>query len=227
MSEEENAALVVKEGMKQIFAPYHDLISKLLGPAATEVGLSWGDSVKVWRLERQLRLLKEVKRMLDVTSGEIKPIAPRLFFPVFEAASIEDDDEMQTRWAALLANEATSFESVHPSFVEILKQLAPADAQLLDKIFDWCESRHTRTIEWWMVTPLSQRQQRDEEALANLVRLGLVVSDYNLVAGQKQLKFVGGQAEVLATPKLKEDSQLCDVAIRFVKACRAPVGSGA
>lgn len=50
MSDEENAALVVKEGMKQFFAPYHDLINKLLGPAATEVGLSWGDSIKVWRL---------------------------------------------------------------------------------------------------------------------------------------------------------------------------------
>lgn len=71
--------------------------------------------------------------MLDAASSEIKPIAPRLFFPVLEAASIEDNDEMQTRWAALLANEATSVGSVHPSFLEILRQLALEDARLLDK----------------------------------------------------------------------------------------------
>src|SRR5689334_634388 len=74
------------------------LRDKLLGPAATEVGQSLVDSVKVWRLRRQLRLFHEVKRMLEATTNEIKPIATRLFFPVLEAASVEDDDEMQTRW---------------------------------------------------------------------------------------------------------------------------------
>jgi len=222
MTDEDNAALVVKEGMKQLFAPYHELINKLLGPAASEVGLSWGDSMKVWRLNRQLRLLGEVQRMLDSASGQIKPIATRVFFPVLEAASIEDDDEMQTRWAALLANEATDVGSVHPSFIEIMKQLAPGDARLLDKIFDWCESKHTRTIEWWLVYPRSERQQREDEALENLVRLGLVVTDYNLIGGDQHLKLVGMSPQIVSTPKLKEDSQLSDLAVRFVQACRVP-----
>lgn len=222
MPDEDSGALVVKEGMKQLFAPYHDLINKLLGPAASEVGLGWGDSMKVWRLKRQLRLLEEVRRMLDGTSSEINPIATRVFFPVLEAASIEDDDEMQTRWAALLANEATDVGSVHPSFIEIMKQLAPEEARLLDKVFDWCESKHTRTIEWWLVYPRSERQQREDEALQNLVRLGLVVSDYSLIDGEHRLKLAGMSPQIISTPKLKEDSQLSDLAVRFVQACRLP-----
>jgi hypothetical protein len=50
----------------------------------------------VWRFKRQLRLLQEVKRLVEGSGQEVTPIATRLFFPVLEAASIEDDDEMQT-----------------------------------------------------------------------------------------------------------------------------------
>jgi Abortive infection alpha/Protein of unknown function (DUF2806) len=205
MTDEENAALVVKEGMKQLFAPYNDLINKLLGPAVTEIGLSLGDSRKVWRFKRRIRFVQEVKRMIDQSGKDIKPLATRLFFPVFEAASIEDDDEMQTRWAALLANEATNVGSVHPSFVEILKQLAPDDARMLDRIVDWCEFRDTRTIQWWQFNPRNEGQQKEYESLDNLVRLGLVVSAY-----------------VVETQKLKSDNQLSEFAVRFVAACRAP-----
>jgi hypothetical protein len=222
MTDEENAALVIKTGIEQLFSPLKDLIGKLLGPAATEVGFSFRDSARVWRFERQIRLLQEVKRLLDHSGKDIKPIATRLFFPVLEAASVEDDDEMQTRWAALLTNEAITERSVHPSFIEILKQMAPGDARLLDKMYDWCESRHTRKMEWWTVCPPSQRQQQDEEALENLFRLGLVVTDYDLIDSNRHLKIVGGQPQIFSTPKLKQDFRLTDIAVRFVQACRAP-----
>jgi hypothetical protein len=152
----------------------------------------------------------------------MKPVATRLFFPVLESASIEDDDEMQTRWAALLANEAICVGSVHPSFIETLKQLAPDDARLLDRIFDSCKTRRTRTIEWSVVFPPGQRRQLDEEGFENLVRLGLVALDYDLIEGGKQLKLLGSHAQVVSNPKLKEDYILSDVAVRFVEACREP-----
>ena len=206
MADEENAAPAIKTGIEQMLLPLQKLVDKLLGPAATEVGLSLSDSLKVWRFKRQIRLLQEVKRLLDQSGQDIKPIATRLFFPALEAASIEDDDEMQTRWAALLANEAISVGSVHPSFIDILKQLAPGDARLLDRISDSCTSTNTHTIQWWMISPRSQPEQRerDQGAIGNLVRLGLVVTDYDLVDTNRQLKIVGGHAQLLSTPKLKE-----------------------
>ncbi len=82
MTDEENAALAIKTGVEQLFIPLHQLLDKLLGPAATEVGLSLGDSVKVWRFKRQVRLLQEVQRLVEKTNKEIGPIATRLFFPV-------------------------------------------------------------------------------------------------------------------------------------------------
>lgn len=220
MTDEDNAELVVREGMKQFFAPFSDLLTRLLGEAASEVGLGFRDSVKVWRFKRQTRLLQEVERFIKQSGRDIKPVPPRLFFPIFDAASIEGDDEMQSRWAALLANEATS-GSVHPSYIEMLKQMSPEDARLLDKIYDWCESRHTRVIEWWILSPRNEQYQSDEESLHNLLRLGLVDANYDLIDGKKQLKFVAGNPQILSTPQLKQDFYFTGIAVKFVEACRA------
>jgi len=217
MSDEE---IVIKTGIEQMFAPLQRLLDQLLGPAATEVGLSLNDSVKVWRFKRQLRLLQEVKRLVDESGKEVKPVATRLFFPVLEAASIEDDDEMQTRWAALLANEATDVGSVHPSYLDVLRQLAPADARLLDKLCDWCKRNNNRRQLFSGDYIHGKDRDIDEilksggNSLDNLVRLGLVQTEYNL---DQQYSEEG---------RIPLDLQswwfLTDFAVRFVSACRAP-----
>jgi hypothetical protein len=91
---------------------------------------------------------------------------------------------MQTRWAALLANEATNIGSVHPSFIDILKQLSPDDARLLDKVCDKCERNTSRRVR--PVNKFSQDYEMEsilkphEDSLENLVRLGLMQSEYDL-----------------------------------------------
>ncbi|MGC1645583.1 MAG: Abi-alpha family protein [Candidatus Sulfotelmatobacter sp.] len=223
MSDEENAALVIKTGIEQMFVPLHQLLDKLLGPAATEVGLTLGDSVKVWRFKRQVRLLEEVKRLIEHSGKDIKPIATRLFFPVLEAASIEDDDDIQTRWAALLANEATRVGSVHPSFIDILRQLAPDDARLLDQIYDKCERNNNRKVrptgsvvhDWEMGNILKSH----EGSLENLVRLALIQADYEME--DRQMGILAGHT-FNPPAQLKSWYELADFAVRFVSACRAP-----
>ena len=230
MTDEENAALMIKTGVEQLMRPLQDLVEKLLGPAATDIGLSLGDSTKVWRFKRQLRLLKEVQRQLDESGLKINPVATRLFFPVLEAASIEDDDDMQTRWAALLANEATNVGSVHPSFVEILKQMAPDDARLLDKLYDACKLNRTRRVTPWVNFQMTyaecERRQaageNPEPAFNNLIRLGLIQPNYKVLDRPKGLKIVAGQPQLIGSAELKEEYELSEVAFKFVEACRAP-----
>jgi hypothetical protein len=226
MNDEENAALVIRSGIEQAFLPLQKLVDQLLGPAATEIGLSLGDSLKVWRAKRRIHLFQKVQRFVNQSGADIKPVATRLFFPILEAASIEDDDEMQTRWAALLANEALATGSVHPSFIDILKQLAPEDARLLDKVFDWSEAHPGHPLQWWLIDRKQQQGETNEVPVSNLVRLGLIVSDYTLMEGEKKLKFVGTSPQVVSTPELGQRQKLSAVAINFVKACRGPRGAG-
>jgi hypothetical protein len=219
MGDAESAALAISESIKQLFQPFQELLQQLLGPAATEVGGSFGDSLKVWRLKRQVQLLGKVKSMTE--GKDINSVAPRLFFPILEAASIEADDVMQERWAALLANEAVNTDSVHPSFVEILKQMSPSDARLLDKLYDWGKENGTVKLQWWLHKPKLDDQELT--TLQRLFRLGFVEATYDLEPGEQHIRIMAGEPQVLRSdPKLNEHYTLTVFGLQFVEGCRAP-----
>ena len=131
----ELAKEAVEETVKQLFAPVQGVMRRLLGPAVTEVGLSFGDSARVWRFERAVKLFEEVERIADAAHIDLRPVAPNLIFPILDAASLADDD-LQEKWAALLTNAATTnfATEVLPSFSDVLKQLTPAEVRFLDKV---------------------------------------------------------------------------------------------
>jgi len=134
----ELAKEATKELVKQTLAPVQEIVRELSGPAATEVGLMLGDFFRVWRLKRVVRYLEDVQQIASDAGLRLRPVAPRLLFPILDAATLEDDVELHRRWVALLTNAArTDFESdILPSFPDILKQLTPAEAQFLDEIHD-------------------------------------------------------------------------------------------
>jgi Abortive infection alpha len=125
------------ELVKQTLAPVQEIVRKVSGPAATEVGLMFGDAVRVWRLKRAVRYLEDVREVASKAGLRLKPVAPRLLFPILDSASLEDDQDLHRRWVALLANAArTDSDLVLPCFPDILRQLTPEEAQFLDRAYD-------------------------------------------------------------------------------------------
>jgi len=52
------------------------------------------------------------------------------------AGSMEEDNDLQDRWATLLANAAdAAFPPVPRAYVSILEDLSPFDAQILDRLY--------------------------------------------------------------------------------------------
>ena len=105
---------------------------------------------------------------------------------------------------------------MHPSYIDLLKQLTPDDASLLDKICDWCERNKTRKI----MSRYSYGGNRNEieriineggDSFENLFRLGLIETDYGL-------------KQPWDRPNQELDSwyELSDFARWFVDVCRAP-----
>jgi Abortive infection alpha len=139
----------LKESVKQTFAPVQDIMLKVSGPAATEIGLMLGDYFRVWRLKRMARLWADVQRVVLDTGLTLRPVAPRLLFPLLEAATLEDDEGLHMRWVALLTNAArTDFDSdILPCFPDILKQLTSGEAQLLDTAYDDATSNAEQRID--------------------------------------------------------------------------------
>lgn len=207
-----------------------DLLHRMMGPLADEIGESLGVWARRHRYKLALKMFQETQQMLKDAGITPKAVPPRLFVPILENASIEDDEELQSDWAALLANAAANASSVHPSFIEILRQLTPEDAQLLDKLYDSCVSKGTRRVTPWVDTAYVKRERRVEagenpiEPFQNLIRLGLIQDEYEIddrprAVDLKHTRF--GSAKVPPS-KLKSHDELTEFAMRFVLACRPP-----
>jgi hypothetical protein len=134
--QEEQGLELAKEGVKDLLAPVTDILRDLLGPASKEIGLGLGDSFRVWRLRRTVRLLEDVKQIASKAGLHLRPVAPATLFPLLEAASLEDNEDLHQRWVALLTNTATNPDDILPCFPDILRQLTPMEAQFLDRVYD-------------------------------------------------------------------------------------------
>jgi hypothetical protein len=217
------------EAVKQALQPVGDMLKKIVGPLADEIGEGMGVVAKHYRYRLAIKMYQKTERML--TDAGINPhaVPPRLFLPMIENASVQDDEGLHTRWAALLANAATSPDSVHPSYIEVLRQLTPKDAKLLDELYDSCVGKRDRTVQPWVGSVTwAERERRvaagenPEEQFQNLTRLGLIATEYELDANKIKvgLDRFGRGAKIDA--KLDSDDYLTDFAMRFVQACRAP-----
>src|SRR5580698_4899288 len=126
---------LVKSGFEAVMKPISELIEKIAGPAAEELGLTLQDSVRVYRAKRQLRLLQKTKEMLDKVKADPQRVPLKALLPIIEHGSNEEDDALQDRWAALLANIAIRGMTI-PAAPDILRQLTPYDVLLLQMCYD-------------------------------------------------------------------------------------------
>ncbi|HWW02981.1 MAG TPA: Abi-alpha family protein [Candidatus Acidoferrum sp.] len=160
------------------------LLKKFLGPAVEEIGEILADRVRVVRLRRQLALLRKADQIVADAGFSLKAVNLRVLFPLLEAAAVEDDEEMAERWASLLASaaNASNRDALEPAFIEILKQLAPSHAFLLDVFYDQIKSKQIPPAQWPEKGPalnelrtfLKKEIPEFDVAVENLLRLNLV-----------------------------------------------------
>ncbi len=132
-----NDVFGVGKAVEKLADPVVDIIKKVAGPAAEEIGLTLQDSIRVYRAKRQYGLFKKMHDFVKESGYEPKHIPLKLLLPAMDYASVEEDDDLHTAWAALLANAADpDVERVPTSFADVLRQLAPCDARLLNGLCD-------------------------------------------------------------------------------------------
>ena len=84
--------------------------------------------------------------MLERRRPAPRYVPAKTLVPLLELAGLEDpdDEDMQARWTALLANAAAGDAAngeVLPSFPQILSELTPVEAQMLDWLAEEQERR--------------------------------------------------------------------------------------
>ncbi|HPT58197.1 MAG TPA: Abi-alpha family protein [Fervidobacterium sp.] len=202
-----------------------EFLGKIAGPAAEEVGLLLQDKVRIYRLGNQLKMLAKAQQMLNDAGVSPISVPLRTLLPLLEGAALEEEDDLSTKWATLLANAATpdSPVDVYPSFPHILSQLSPRDARVLDAIYDlalrlglrpgqWAERGGTRES---IMKVMGMSPEEFDLVTDNLIRLGLC-------SGQgMRLSFIDKKDQVFQL-KDKGIISITQLGYEFVTACRQP-----
>lgn len=164
-------------------------ISKFIaGPLEQGVGI-FEDKLKYIRWERQVRLMQRVEDFLRLSGLEAptRPVPMKIAIPIMQGATLEEDNTLQDRWAALLVNAGNSSFSgeIRRSYASILEQLTPLDAQILDVIYSlpFDQSQHAGIVTEELPDRARIPEDKEQEeikappeeviiTLSNLARLG-------------------------------------------------------
>ncbi len=121
---------VAKEGAK-------GFISAVLHEPGEALGGLIADFIKERRHANLINIAVRSKQRLDDAGVSPKAVPLSIIHPALEAASLEEDLNLQEIWANLLANAADprDINPVTPSFPAILKELSAREVKLLDTLF--------------------------------------------------------------------------------------------
>ncbi len=135
---------ITDEAVKLAPEVYKDLVQ----PSAKEVGVVAGRSVKallspvrgfLWGWEQIEKLVVDgvKKRLENIPEEQRKTPDPEIAVPLIQALSYTAQNEtLREMYLSLLANamDSSMENNVHPSFVELIKQMNSTDAKVFEKL---------------------------------------------------------------------------------------------
>lgn len=119
---------------------FGEFVGKIVGHPLVQAGGIVGDALGMVRIEMALRFKERVDRIMKERGLESpqRNIPLSVAYPLLEAATLEEDNELSEMFAQLLVNAVDSSYSnyVPKSFVETIKNMSPLEAKILKAMFD-------------------------------------------------------------------------------------------
>jgi hypothetical protein len=112
-------------------------LSAVLGEPATAFGSLFAEKINFRRFRNLVNRVVEAKRMLAEAGLSERDVPLSIIHPLLEAASLEEDPDLQKPWANLIANAADprQVNAVLPSFPTMLKELTYREARFLNSLY--------------------------------------------------------------------------------------------
>lgn len=128
---------VPKEATEVIKKESERFLAAVLGEPAKALGGLALDKINVRRHRNLVAITAEANRYLRDAGITAKQVPLNIIHPALEAASLEEDDDLQTIWAKLIANAADprNISPVLPCFPTTLKDLTSRDVKFLDALY--------------------------------------------------------------------------------------------
>jgi Abortive infection alpha len=217
-----------------------DVVKRLLGPTADRAGQTASDYFFGKRVEQGTSILVDGVQLAQDAGLEVQPVHRRILIPILEYGSWEEEPELRGLWAALLANAASPgpANKILPAFPEILRQLTPVQASILQWMYE--KKVEPDVPDWFPMWPDVARADiefrfalsHEDYALlvTDLERLNLIEPRRDIPAGasgttipmEKLLGLVVGRWN----SRVKYESiGFTTLGLRFIQACTPPQSS--
>ena len=177
--------------------------------------------MKPYRAKQQARLAEKTATMLQEAQLLPKAVRPKLLLTIFDNAGIEDDEDLHTMWAALLANAAVQAGSeieISPAFPEVLRQLSPTDALLMKSLFEIAQEEQFPSMNVGMWLDLCRRVPLTPDQIS--VSLQHLLHHYLIETDQTLLR-KSGHGGTIVEEKVTS-FKITPFGGMFVHACQAP-----
>lgn len=123
-------------------------LDKLIIPAVEETGLLLKDKVTLWRFKNQVKVINKTKSFCEKHNINPKTISLKLLCPLLEYSSLEEDENLQDKWAILLTNMVDSEQNIENHvFPYILSQISSNEFVFLEDVFDYKISKQIKLRE--------------------------------------------------------------------------------
>lgn len=226
MSDEEQLPAEAREVVREVLEFAREImdITRPLAPLGEEavgIALDWA---RYWRYRNALRIrdrVNELHRERGITTKV--PIPPRLGIPLLDAASMEDDPNLQELWAGLAANatDPNRRQDAKKIFTHVLSNIEPIDTTILDYLI-----KHHRSngkgeeikIEDVAAT-LGINSTKIQASLHNLARLGCLRAE----PPARHAAFTDMVGRVSTAPSIWSDEgdfHLTSLATELLEACK-------
>jgi hypothetical protein len=203
-------AEAIERGTREV----RELVQDFLSPVLKEAGQYLADRIKFNRINAAIRALQIAKEQVVSSGMEQKPVSLKILAPALEWASLEEDEDLISLWAGLIASAATTGDTL-PAFGDILRQLSPQEARILNFTYE------NATQKQMMQFAVDRRRLQEYVGVANeefllylqnLDRLGTIMN-----LGTSGMDAPGGRGwgNVVYVG-------LSALGLAFVRACRGP-----
>lgn len=153
------------------FESLTNFLKEIVGkPLVDGAGMLYGDAIKAKRIANSLKL--EEKYNL-VKSDDTQPTELSFGYKLLEKASLEENDDLLTKWANLLGNatDKNYSGSIRKIFIDILENLEPIDVKVFDDINKYCLSQPSKYL---TLVSLTTAGYKERESLNVLLSQGLI-----------------------------------------------------
>lgn len=196
----QDADALARAALQELAREVGRFIDTIAGSPSFEMGELIAGHFRYRRLKQGVRQMQKAEMLLADAGLEARQVPMRTLIGLLDGGSVEDDEGMVERWAGLLANAAGRRLAVPPSFPQVLSQLEPAQAHLLDQLYE-------------VTIRLDHSWRFEDGVVPRSLLAGLHPDDFDYHAEC---------LELLGLARIGFKARLTRYGFAFVQACRPP-----